>query len=251
MQGTQGLQGIQGTLGNQGIQGLQGLQGSDATMQGTQGRQGVQGIQGVAGFGIQGFQGTTGSGNQGVQGTTGSGSQGVQGAQGIQGTNATGSQGIQGIQGTTGTGSQGIQGVQGIGNQGIQGLQGTSGPVSLRGLLSGSSGSLANNATADISITGYKTYALLAISTSAAAWVRIYSSSTARSNDASRTQGTDPSAGSGVIAEVITTGNTTQLLSPAVLGYNESGTTVYIAITNISGATATINISLTALQLEA
>ena len=45
--------------------------------------------------------------------------------------------------------------------------------------------SIANNASGNISITAAKTYALLKVQTSAAAWVTLYTDSTSRSNDAS------------------------------------------------------------------
>jgi len=117
----------------------------------------------------------------------------------------------------------------------------------------GTTSSLANNATGNISITGYKTYMMYKINTNAAAWVRFYITATARSADASRSQGDDPSAGAGVIAEVITSGSETVILSPGVLGYNDDATpttTIYVAVTNLSGSTRTITVTATLLQLE-
>jgi hypothetical protein len=115
-------------------------------------------------------------------------------------------------------------------------------------------GSLPNGATGNISITGFKSYALLKVQTSAAAWVRIYTDSTSRSNDSSRAEGTDPTPGAGVIAEVITTGAQTVVITPGTIGFNNDGTpatTIYAAVTNKSGSTATITTTLTVLQLEA
>ena len=43
--------------------------------------------------------------------------------------------------------------------------------------------SIANNAAGNITIVAAKTYALLKIQTSAAAWVTLYTDSTSRSND--------------------------------------------------------------------
>jgi hypothetical protein len=65
---------------------------------------------------------------------------------------------------------------------------------------------------------------LMKVATSAAAWVRIYTSEAARIADASRTEGTDPAPGAGVIAEVITTGAQTVLISPGALGWNDEST---------------------------
>jgi hypothetical protein len=90
---------------------------------------------------------------------------------------------------------------------------------------------------------------------STAGWLRLYTDSTSRSNDASRSVGIDPSPGSGVIAEVVTTGiSTTQIISPFVMGGNldnPADTTIYAAITNLSGSTQAITANLTILQLEA
>ena len=69
---------------------------------------------------------------------------------------------------------------------------------------SASTGSIAAAATQDITIAGCETYALLKIATSHAAWVRLYTDTTSRSNDASRAYTTDPTPGSGVLAEVYT-----------------------------------------------
>ena len=125
-----------------------------------------------------------------------------------------------------------------------------------RTTVSSSTGSIANNATANITFTGFKSYLLMKIQTSAAAWVRIYTDSASRTADASRLETTDPLPGSGVIAEVITTGGlaaSTQLLSPGTLGFNNDSTpstTIYAAVTNKSGSTSNTTITLTLLQLE-
>jgi hypothetical protein len=117
----------------------------------------------------------------------------------------------------------------------------------------GTTASLANNATGNITITGYKTYMMYRVNTNAAAWVRFYITDAARTADSSRSQGTDPSAGAGVIAEVITSGSETVILSPGVLGYNDDATpstNIYVAVTNLSGSTRTITVTTTLLQLE-
>ena len=64
--------------------------------------------------------------------------------------------------------------------------------------------SIAANGIANISMTTPKTYALLSIETSHAAWVTLYSDTASRTADSSRNETTDPVAGSGVLAEVIT-----------------------------------------------
>ena len=95
---------------------------------------------------------------------------------------------------------------------------------------------------------------MLKLQTSAAAWVRIYTSEAARIADASRAEGVDPTPGSGVLAEVITTGAETILISPATLGFNDEApvtTNIPVRVTNKSGTTTTITVTLTLIQLEA
>ena len=111
--------------------------------------------------------------------------------------------------------------------------------------------SIANNGVANVSFTTAKAMALMKIETSHAAWVTLYSSTTARTNDASRLETTDPTPGSGVLTEVITPGNASQLITPATVCFNESGaTTTYAKIVNKSGSTANVQVTLTYLQLE-
>ena len=61
-----------------------------------------------------------------------------------------------------------------------------------RQTVSGTTTSLANDQKFDQTLVGAKTYALLSIETSHAAWVTIYTSNGARSLDASRSETTDP-----------------------------------------------------------
>ena len=111
--------------------------------------------------------------------------------------------------------------------------------------------SIANNGIANVSFTTAKTMALLKIDTSHAAWVTLYSSTLARTNDAGRLETTDPTPGSGVLSEVITAGNVAQLITPATVCFNEAGaTTTYAKIVNKSGSTANVQVTLTYLQLE-
>jgi len=110
------------------------------------------------------------------------------------------------------------------------------------------------SATGNISIVTPKTYALLKIQTSHAAWVTLYTDSASRTADATRSESTDPLPGSGVIAEVITTAATTQIISPGTIGYNNDTTptgTTYAKVVNKTGAAANITVTLTYVQLEA
>ena len=113
--------------------------------------------------------------------------------------------------------------------------------------------SIADGATDNITITAYKTYSLLSIQTSAAAWVTLYTDQASRTADAGRNETTDPIPGSGVIAEVITTAAQTQIITPATIGWNNEATpvaAVYAKVVNKSGGTAAITVTITAVQLE-
>jgi hypothetical protein len=131
---------------------------------------------------------------------------------------------------------------------------GGGGTLAARAAVAATTASLANTATGSLTITGYKGYMLYKIQTSAAAWVRIYTDIASRTADSSRVEGADPTPGSGVVAEVITTGAQTILISPGALGFsNETvpDTNIQLAVTNKSGGTTTITVTLTAVQLEA
>lgn len=111
--------------------------------------------------------------------------------------------------------------------------------------------SIGNDATENVSITGFKSYMLMSIQTTSAAWVRLYTSSAARTADAGRGEGVDPAPDAGVIAEVLTNGAQTIEFGPAVLGWNSANdTTIYAAVKNKSGGTATITTTLNLLKLE-
>ena len=117
--------------------------------------------------------------------------------------------------------------------------------------------SLANNAAGNISVVAFKSYALLKIKPSIAAWVVLYVDAASRTADASRTQGADPAPDAGVIAEVVTTGANQEIkMTPGVLGWhqdagNDGVNTVFCKVVNKSGSTGTCTLSLTVVQLEA
>jgi hypothetical protein len=140
-------------------------------------------------------------------------------------------------------------------NSGIATITASGGSLQSRTTVTGVTTSIVNNGIGNTNITGFKSYALMKVGLSTAGWLRLYTDSTSRSNDASRSVGIDPSPGSGVIAEVVTTGiSTTQIISPFVMGGNldnPADTTIYAAITNLSGSTQAITANLTILQLEA
>ena len=123
-----------------------------------------------------------------------------------------------------------------------------------RGTVTGTTSSLADATEADLDITGFKSYALLTITTDRAARVRLYVSAATRTADASRAEGVDPTSDAGLIAEVITTGADTVIISPGAYGFNlESSptTTIPCRVTNKSGSASTVQVDLNILQLEA
>ena len=110
---------------------------------------------------------------------------------------------------------------------------------------------IANEAVSNTSFTTPKTYALIKVSTSHAAWVTLYSDTASRTSDASRQINVDPLPGSGVLSEVITTGNQVQLITPGVICFNSAGTgTTYAKVVNKSGSTANLTVTLTYVVLE-
>tara|TARA_B100001142_G_C14320567_1_gene650238 strand:+ start:263 stop:2119 length:1857 start_codon:yes stop_codon:yes gene_type:complete len=130
------------------------------------------------------------------------------------------------------------------------------GDVSLqsRFTVSTTTGTLSNNGSAYPDLSGAaKSYLLYSIQTDRAAWVRVYTTSAARSADASRDIDVDPLPGAGVLAEVITTQATTVAMTPATMGFNMDSTpaeVIYLAVTNRSGSSATVNVTLTILKTE-
>ena len=113
--------------------------------------------------------------------------------------------------------------------------------------------SLAAGASVNGTLALGKTYSLLKIETSHAAWVTIYIDAGSRSNDASRNIQTDPLPGAGVIAEIVTTGDTIQNITPAVTGWNNDstpGTTAYLKVVNMDASTQNLVVTATYITLE-
>jgi hypothetical protein len=110
------------------------------------------------------------------------------------------------------------------------------------------------NAFGNTEAVGFKTYVLSKVTTNFPSWVRIYSDATSRANDSTRAEGNDPTPGSGVIAEIITSpGALTQLITPGVVGFNNdtiTSSTVYLTVTNKDSIARSITVTLTLLQLE-
>jgi hypothetical protein len=126
--------------------------------------------------------------------------------------------------------------------------------LSTRSVVTGTTSVIANLSTTSINLEGFKTYVLSKIETSTSSWVRIYVDSTSRSADSTRSEDVDPLPGSGILAEVITgQNNLTQLITPGIIGFNNDSPTtgtIYLSVTNKSGTSQSINVTLTLLQLE-
>ena len=133
-------------------------------------------------------------------------------------------------------------------------LASASGGGAAQAEVSGTTVSIADAASADLTITNTgKAGQLLSIETDAAAWVTVYASQATRTADASRTETTDPTAGSGVLAEVITTGAQTVLLTPGATYFNAESTPIgnlYLKVVNKSGASAAITATLSVVPVQ-
>ena len=145
------------------------------------------------------------------------------------------------------------------GSGGLDWVNQNTGTLGSRQTNSATTGSIAQAASTSLTIpTAGKSFSLLSVTISAPAYVILYVDTTTRSADSSRTEGTDPAPGSGVITEVSTTssGSTTFLMTPAVLGWNNDGTPaaqIYAKVVNkraTSGSNA-ITVTLKTVALEA
>jgi hypothetical protein len=113
--------------------------------------------------------------------------------------------------------------------------------------------SLTTGSSTTATVTMAKGYALYSIQANAGAWVTLYTSLATQASDVSRSITTDPTPGSGVIAEAITTTSGTTNFTPAVYGYNLDpfvSTDAYLKIYNNGASTTAITVTLTYLKLE-
>ena len=117
-----------------------------------------------------------------------------------------------------------------------------------------STGNILDGASSNIQMTAVKTYALLKIQTSHAAWVTLYTNIPSRSADASRNETTDPLPGTGVIAEIITSDGAVKNITPVTIGWNDDTTPsdkIYAKVVNKSGSSANITVTVHFVQIEA
>jgi len=133
------------------------------------------------------------------------------------------------------------------------GVSWTTPVVISRNTISGTTSILSSGSSANITFNGFKSYLLLKIQTSGASWITLYTDTTSRTNDSSRTELTDPLSGSGVIAEIITTGAAIQLITPGTIGYNNDDpvtTNIYAKVVNKSVSSTAITVTLTLVKME-
>lgn len=107
-----------------------------------------------------------------------------------------------------------------------------------------SAAALANNANTVNTVNIASRYQLLHIATNHPCRVRLYRSSAQRDADISRAIGTDPTGDHGLMLEFVSTSELLSAdLSPLVDGFSNSPAIAY-SITNLSGATQTITVTL-------
>lgn len=117
---------------------------------------------------------------------------------------------------------------------------------------------IADQANDDVEITtNAPSLMLQRIEVDQACWVRVYTSDAARTADAGRVITTDPAPGSGVLAEIVTTGAAIEAMTPGTTCYfdaDAAGTRsndAFIAVQNLSGGATAITVTLTYVALEA
>ena len=125
-------------------------------------------------------------------------------------------------------------------------------PTNVRVSETQTTSSIGNNVTTDLTFSTLgKSYIIYSIEVNRAAWVRVYSDAAARTADAGRLQDSDPSDGIGLIAEVIASAPTTYKVTPGIPGYvHGTDTTVPVAVTNLSGSAAPVQVVVNVLKLE-
>jgi hypothetical protein len=210
---------------------------------GASGANGSLGATGATGAGVTGATGASGGpGATGVDGATGATGAGVTGATGVAGpTGVQGSTGATGAGATGATGPIGATGPAGGGGSAVARLQETQ-----------TASSLASGSSADLLFIALnKIGTFVSVTVSNPAWVRFYCTSSSRTSDASRLVGVDPTPGSGVLLEVLTTSvDQVVNITPATEYYNGDSpldSKVYVAVKNLGGATASISVTVTAI----
>ena len=128
-------------------------------------------------------------------------------------------------------------------------------PVGQRTVISKSTGNVGAGSSTIMFFDGFKSYGLLKVAINHPAWITLYVDGASRTSDNGRSYLTDPDPGSGVIAEVrsTTSGSSTFLMSPGVIGWNNDSTTsekIYARVTNNDNTTRDITVDLTVIKME-
>lgn len=151
------------------------------------------------------------------------------------------------------SGPQGPQGVVGPqGEQGEQGIQGPPGDHQARTSTTIVTASIASGATATGVVTLSKGYRVLQIATTLAARVRLYANTAYRDADLPRLPGHDPVGDHGVMLDFVTDpARLAWVCSPLVDAVVLSGADAAWSITNSSGITGPVSVTLTWIATEA
>lgn len=114
------------------------------------------------------------------------------------------------------------------------------------------SGSIASGITDNSTLTVAPGWRAFNATTDRAARIRIYDTSAHRTADASRAVGTDPTGNHGLLFELVTTvGQLSYTLTPAVdFASSDGSSTYYVAVTNLSGLTATVTTTYSYIRTE-
>jgi len=142
---------------------------------------------------------------------------------------------------------------QWVGVGGKVGAQGPTGTLT-RETFQVTTSSIADGASDTVSFSLSSTgYLLYKIDVSAAAWVKLYTDSTSRTNDSSRAIDEDAVGVEGLLLEVVTTAADTINLAPGIVAFNNENPVtndIPITVVNQSGATTAITVTITAVQIE-
>ena len=118
---------------------------------------------------------------------------------------------------------------------------------------SGTTGTLAAGASADLELTLAKSAEILAIETDYPAWVRVYNRTAARSADATREATTWPTDGSGLVAQCDTVSALKILFDPQPsISNKESSVTAsaFLSVKNLDSVARVITVTITYLPKE-
>ena len=101
-------------------------------------------------------------------------------------------------------------------------------------------------------VTFAASYRLFKIVTSVETRVRLYDTAAAQTADLTRPYATPPTGDHGVMCDLLTTTGALELWNnPVISGYTRSGTSsVPVTVTNVSGATGTVTVTLTWIRGE-